>query len=285
MDSLQLILLGPPGTDVEAQAAAVSERWQVPAVSMDALLQEVKGPKEEALESDEVLMTLLRRRFERPDVMLKGWVLTGFPLTLAQAETFDELLLKFGLTAAEAAYIKATTGILINRLLPRKKPEESISAIRESITRYKEQTAPLVDYYRMRSRLHMINGSRSAAEVTNDLVQLGEEETGAARYIEDEAALDVLVQRESLVVVDCIASWCGPCKLVSPLIDRLAEEYGDRATVVKLDFDNNRQVAKRFELKGMPSVMFFKDGKLLEVLRGVKPYKGYSDTIAKFLQS
>jgi len=277
MDALQLILLGPPGTDVEGQAIALSERWQVPSVSMDALL----GGEEP--ESDEAMMTLLRRRFEQPDVMLKGWVLTGFPRSLAQAQAFDELLSKFGLEMVQMAYIKATTGILINRLLPRKEPEETISTIRERISRYKEQSAPVVDYYRVRSRLHVINGSRSAAEVTNDLVRLGEAETGAASYIEDEAALDALIQKESLVVIDCIASWCGPCKLVSPLIDRLAEEYGERATVVKLDFDNNRQVAKRFGLKGMPSVMFFKDGELLEVLRGVKPYQGYSETLAQFL--
>lgn len=274
MDSLQLILLGPPGTDVEAQAARLARHWQVPAVSVNELLQAKSGLDE---------MTLLRRRFEQPDVMLKGWVLTGFPQTIAQAKAFDELLSKFGLAAAEAAYIKATTGILINRLLQKKESEESISTIRERITVYKEQTAPLLDYYQTRSRLRMVNGSRSTAEVTNDLVRLGEEETGAANFIKDETALDALVQKETLVVVDCIASWCGPCKLVSPLIDRLAEEYGDRATVVKLDFDNNRQVAKRFGLKGMPSVMFFKNGELLEVLRGVKPYKSYSDTMARFL--
>lgn len=277
MDSLQLILLGPPGTDVEAQAIALSERWQVPAISIDGLAAAAE------VSSDEAIMTLLRRRFEQPDVMLKGWVLAGFPQSITQAETFDQLLSKFGLDMAEAAYIKATTGILINRLLPRKESSEPISAVRKRITNYKEQTAPLLDYYRVRSRLHVINGSRSVAEVTNDLVRLGQEETGAARYIEGEAALDALIQKESLVVVDCIASWCGPCKLVSPLIDRLAEEYGDRVTVVKLDFDNNRQVAKRFELKGMPSVMFFKAGELLEVLRGVKPYKSYSDAIGRLL--
>ncbi len=274
MDSLQLILLGPPGTDIAAQAIALSERWQVPHISADDLLE--KADLEQS-------MTLLRRRFEQPDVMLNGFVLTGFPRSLAQAKDFGELLGKFGLAETEVAYIKATTGILINRLLPRKEPEESISSIRERIANYKEQVSPLLEYYQARSRLHMINGSRSAAEVTNDLVQLGEKETGAASFVKDEAELNALIEQESLLVVDCIASWCGPCKLVSPLVDQLAEEYGDRATVVKLDFDSNRQVAKRFELKGMPSVMFFDKGKLVETLRGVKPYKLYSETINRFL--
>ena len=273
MDSLQLILLGPPGTDTGALATALSERWQVPCILADDLLTGADPAQ---------IMTLLRRRFEQPDVMLSGFVLEGFPRSLLQAKAFDELLSKFGLAETEAAYVKATTGILINRLLPRE-PEESISSVRERIANYKEQAAPLLDYYQGRSRLHMINGSRSTAEVTNDLVQLGEKETGAARFVKDEGALDALIGQEPLLVVDCVASWCGPCKLVSPLIDRLAEEYGDRATVVKLDFDNNRQVAKRFELQGMPSVMFFEKGKLVETLRGVKPYKTYSDTVSRFL--
>ncbi len=274
MDSLQLILLGPPGTDIEAQAIALSERWQVPCISADDLLKEADLGQS---------MTVLRRRFEQPDVMLNGFVLTGFPRSLSQAKDFDELLGKFGLAKTEVAYIKATTGILINRLLPRKEPGESISSIREQIANYKEQVSLLLEYYQVQSRLHMINGSRSSAEVTNDLVQIGEKETGAAHFVKDEVALDALIDQESLLVVDCIASWCGPCKLVSPLIDQLAEEYGDRATVVKLDFDNNRQVAKRFGLKGMPSVMFFEQGELVETLRGVKPYKTYSDTMNRFL--
>ncbi|MEL6814441.1 MAG: thioredoxin family protein, partial [Cyanobacteria bacterium J06598_3] len=62
---------------------------------------------------------------------------------------------------------------------------------------------------------------------------------------------------------------------VSPLIDQLAENCSDSATVVKLDFDNNRQVAKRFGLKGMPSVMFFKGGELQKTLTGAKSYEAY----------
>ena len=295
MDSLQLILLGPPGTDINAQAIALSERWQVPAISTEKLLQETAAKGSEAGEQvrefvekkepvpDELMVRLLRGRFEQPDVMLKGWVLEGFPRSPQQATMLDELLSTFGLPMAEAVYIKATTGILINRLLPRKGSEESVSTLRERITSYKEQTAPLLDYYRERSRLHIVNGSRSTTEVTYELAQLGQEETGSAHFIKDEAALDALIAQKPFLVVDCIASWCGPCKLVSPLIDQLAEEYGNRATVVKLDFDNNRQVAKRFELKGMPSVMFFKAGKLMETLRGVKPYKVYSDTMTRLL--
>ncbi|MEN8445937.1 MAG: thioredoxin family protein [Cyanobacteria bacterium J06555_13] len=109
---------------------------------------------------------------------------------------------------------------------------------------------------------------------------------GGARFI-DEAELDdllnTLAKTDSLLVVDCVASWCGPCKQVSPLVDRLAETYREQATVVKLDFDNNRQVAKRFGLKGMPSVMFFKQGELQETLTGMKPYSVYDKALLALL--
>lgn len=277
MDAKQLILLGPPGSGVEAQAIALSQRWQVPFVSVDELLQGAIAPDAKSLK------TLLRRRFEQPDTMLKGWVLAGFASTVAQAELFDEVLAGFGESAAKAAYIQASTGILINRLATQGKGGESVSALRDRLTQYKEAINPVLEYYRAQSRLTIVNGSRSEAEVANDLVKIEEKETGAARFVQSEAELDELISQESLLVVDCVASWCGPCKQVSPLIDRLAEEYGDRARVMKLDFDNNRQVSKRFGLKGMPSVMFFRQGELQETLTGMKPYSVYNDVLTKLL--
>lgn len=298
MTSKQLILLGPPGAEVEAQAIAIAGQWQVPAVSMPKLVrQAVLGEsaagqkirehreKEETL-PDELLLKLLRQRFEQPDVMLKGLVLDGFPTTLAQAKGLDELMGAFGLDLPDVAYIKTSTGILLNRLSGIS--GESVSVLRSRITAYKEGIIPVMEYYQQpvadggSSRFTVINGSQSVAEVTNAIARIGEEETGAARFI-SEAELDELMAQESLLVVDCVASWCAPCKQVSPMIDRLAETFCDRATVVKLDFDNNRQVAKRFKLKGMPSVMFFKGGELRETLTGAKLYQVYSDAMTALL--
>ncbi|MEM1239668.1 MAG: thioredoxin [Cyanobacteria bacterium P01_H01_bin.26] len=105
----------------------------------------------------------------------------------------------------------------------------------------------------------------------------------AAEYIPDEATLDDLLTSQPLVVMDCTASWCGPCKLVAPLMDQLADEYGDQVTVVKLDIDNNRSVAKRFGIKSIPAVMFFKQGEQVDTVIGAKPYSEFSDTLAKHL--
>ncbi|WP_346290657.1 thioredoxin family protein [Sphaerothrix gracilis] len=101
--------------------------------------------------------------------------------------------------------------------------------------------------------------------------------------IKDEAELDSLLAAESVLVVDCMAAWCGSCKLVTPLIDQLAVAYGDRVKVMKIDFDANQQIPQRFGLKGMPAVMFFKEGELQETLVGVKPYQEYSAVVSRFL--
>ncbi len=104
-----------------------------------------------------------------------------------------------------------------------------------------------------------------------------------AAYIQDETEFDSLLATEALLVIDCTATWCGPCKLIAPLIDQLAEEYGDRAKVLKLDLDANKFVAKRYGIRSIPAVMFFVQGDLAETMIGAKPYEEFSNTLAKYL--
>ena len=104
-----------------------------------------------------------------------------------------------------------------------------------------------------------------------------------ATFIQDEAELDALLAAEPLFVVDCTATWCGPCKLVAPLMDELAADYADRAKVFKLDVDVNKPIARRFEVKSIPAVMIFKQGELVEKVVGAKPYAEYTATLEKFL--
>ncbi|NEP15855.1 MAG: thioredoxin [Leptolyngbya sp. SIO4C1] len=106
----------------------------------------------------------------------------------------------------------------------------------------------------------------------------------AADYIQNETEFNTLLESEPLMVVDCTASWCGPCKLVAPLIDQLSEEYGDRAKVLKLDLDENKPVAKRFGIRSIPAVMIFQSGELAETLVGAKPYEEFSQALAKYLE-
>jgi len=106
---------------------------------------------------------------------------------------------------------------------------------------------------------------------------------GTVAFIQDETEFDTLLETEALVVVDCTASWCGPCKLVAPLMDQLQEEYGDRAKIYKLDLDENKFAAKRFGVRSIPAVMYFKQGELMETLVGVKPYEEFSNTLMSYL--
>ncbi|TAF57465.1 MAG: thioredoxin [Oscillatoriales cyanobacterium] len=98
---------------------------------------------------------------------------------------------------------------------------------------------------------------------------------GTAAFIQDEAEFDSLLASEPILVVDCTATWCGPCKVIAPLIDQLADEYADRAKVLKLDLDANKPVAKRFGIKSIPAVMCFKQGELVETIVGAKPYDDF----------
>lgn len=106
---------------------------------------------------------------------------------------------------------------------------------------------------------------------------------GTATFIQDESEFDALLANEPCLVVDCTATWCGPCKLVAPLMDQLADDYRDRAKVFKLDLDANRPLSKRFGIRSIPAVMFFKDGELKETLVGVKPYEDFSNTLETLL--
>ncbi len=294
MKSKQFILLGLPGIGVEAQAIALAERWQLPYISLGQLLQaaiaaqsslsaEVRSYTEAGKPVPEALMTkLIRRRLEQPDAMLQGWVLEGFPCSLDQAQALDEFLAQAGLPAATVVYLRAMTGLLVNRLWNENKQAEPVSAIRQRLSHQQESIAPVLEYYQQRSQLTTLNGSLPFAEVASELFQLGQP-TGAAPMIKDEAELDSLLAAESVLVVDCMAAWCGSCKLVTPLIDQLAVAYGDRVKVMKIDFDANQQIPQRFGLKGMPAVMFFKEGELQETLVGVKPYQEYSAVVSRFL--
>jgi thioredoxin 1 len=74
-----------------------------------------------------------------------------------------------------------------------------------------------------------------------------------------------------LAVVDFWAEWCGPCRKVGPIVEELAAEYAGRAKVVKLDVDANPQATVRFNVRSIPAILFFKDGRLVDQVIGWAP--------------
>lgn len=80
-----------------------------------------------------------------------------------------------------------------------------------------------------------------------------------------------VIQSSSLVVIDFWGTHCRPCKLIAPIIEELAEEYIGRAKIVKVNTDENPEIASRYKLIGVPTIMFFKDGNVVDQLVGVVP--------------
>jgi thioredoxin 1 len=94
---------------------------------------------------------------------------------------------------------------------------------------------------------------------------------------------DELLTNAIPIVVDFTATWCGPCRVIAPLIDQLAKEYEGRAQVVKLDLDHNKDTAKKYSVRSIPAVLIFKNGELVENLVGKASYETFSQALEKHL--
>nr|WP_239986710.1 thioredoxin [Fastidiosibacter lacustris] len=77
-----------------------------------------------------------------------------------------------------------------------------------------------------------------------------------------------VINSERPVLVDFWAPWCGPCKMIAPVLDQIAEHYGDKLKVVKINVDDNQEVPAKFGVRGIPTLMVFKDGENVETKVG-----------------
>jgi len=78
-------------------------------------------------------------------------------------------------------------------------------------------------------------------------------------------------KHEGLAMVDFWAEWCGPCKVIAPVLEQLAQEYDGKVKVAKLDVDANQKTAMRFNVRSIPCVLFFKDGEHIDTVIGAVP--------------
>ncbi len=90
-------------------------------------------------------------------------------------------------------------------------------------------------------------------------------------------------QAEELVIVDFWAAWCGPCQIVAPIVEELATDYKGKLKVAKLDVDANQQTAMRFNVRSIPSILFFKGGELVDTVVGAVPKQALVDKIEQHL--
>ena len=98
-----------------------------------------------------------------------------------------------------------------------------------------------------------------------------------------DANFEELVNSGKPMVLDFWAEWCGPCRMVAPIIDELATEYEGRVNIGKMDVDNNNDVVAQFGVRNIPTVLFFKDGQVVDKQVGAAPKATFVDKINKLL--
>lgn len=94
---------------------------------------------------------------------------------------------------------------------------------------------------------------------------------------------ELVIKSDKLAIVDLSAEWCGPCRMVSPIIHELANEYADRIVVGELNVDDNPETTALFRVRNIPTVLFFKNGDVVDKQVGAVPKASYKALIEKHI--
>ncbi len=101
--------------------------------------------------------------------------------------------------------------------------------------------------------------------------------------VTDSDFADQVLQSDTPVLVDFWAEWCGPCRVLGPVIETLSQEYDGKVKVAKVDVDANQQVAMQFGIRSIPTVMLFDKGQIVDTIIGVRPKSDYEDSLKKVI--
>jgi thioredoxin 1 len=91
-----------------------------------------------------------------------------------------------------------------------------------------------------------------------------------------------IIKSEKPVLIDFFATWCGPCKMMHPVLEELHEKVGDKARIIKIDIDKNEQLAAIYNVRSVPTLMIFKNGKLEWRDAGVQPIAKLEQVLSQF---
>jgi thioredoxin 1 len=106
--------------------------------------------------------------------------------------------------------------------------------------------------------------------------------SAAAQVTDDTFKVEVL-DSEVPVLVDFWAPWCGPCRMVAPVVDEIAGQYGDQLKVVKVNTDENPGIASQYGIRSIPTLMIFKGGEKVDMVVGAVPKTTLANTLEKYL--
>ncbi len=96
---------------------------------------------------------------------------------------------------------------------------------------------------------------------------------------------EVVTQSDKPVLVDFWAAWCGPCRMLTPIVDELSKEFGDDVVIAKVNVDEEIELAQAYGVMSIPNVIIFKEGRVVDNSVGVRPKHYYSDTIKNIIGS
>jgi thioredoxin 1 len=105
----------------------------------------------------------------------------------------------------------------------------------------------------------------------------------AAEQVTDATFKDEVLESEVPVLVDFWAPWCGPCRMVAPVVEEIAQQYDGQIKVVKLNTDENPSVASQYGIRSIPTLMIFKGGQRVDMVVGAVPKTTLSNTLEKYL--
>ncbi len=104
-----------------------------------------------------------------------------------------------------------------------------------------------------------------------------------AIHVTDADFEEVVLKSDVPVMVDFWAEWCGPCKMIGPLVDELSGEFEGKAKMVKVDVDNNSNTAMKYGIRNIPTLLFFKGGEVVDKQVGVVPKAALAEKLSKLL--
>lgn len=295
---MRIILLGPPGAGKGTQAQFMSQHFHIPQISTGDMLRaavKAKTPlglaakvvmEQGLLVSDDIIINLVKQRIQEPDCQ-SGFLLDGFPRTLAQAEALKQQNIPIEyvieLQIADHFIIERMSGRLVHLssgrvyhrmnnppktaglddltgepLMQRKDDEEE--TVRQRLAVYRQQTQPLIHYYRQWAqsgdpgapRFCPISAEGSVEEVRQRLLNVFNIMTLTQENF-DEA-----LQKNPVIVVDFWAKWCMPCRSFSHVIMEAAKRFPE-VMFGAVDIDEQKELANEFAIKSVPSVMIIRD--------------------------